>query len=121
MTKRRRSDADIFGDDPPPRRTAPNKGGRPIADHRQKLVLAQAELAQIKAAKMRGELVPAADVRATWASIVADARQRLLAVPSRIAGKAGLSREAVALVDREIRAALLALATQEGDADAADA
>jgi len=112
MAKRRRSHADLFGDDPPPK----NKGGRPVEAHRVRLATAQAQLAEIRAAKMRGELVPAADVLAEWRGILADLRQRLLAVSGRI----DAPREIVAKVDREIRAALLAASTLEGDSNAAD-
>jgi phage terminase Nu1 subunit (DNA packaging protein) len=94
------------------------KRGRAVVDHRQKLVLAQAQLAEIRAAKMRGELVPAADVEAEWANILADVRQQLMAIPSRVGAKLALPREAVAALDAEIRAVLTALAAQEGIPDA---
>lgn len=98
--------------------TAPRKGGRPVADHRQKLVLAQAEQVQLKNAKMRGELVPAVDVLAEWSGMIADARQRLLAIPSRLGARHAASRALLADMDVEIRAALQALATGKGAGDA---
>ncbi len=104
---------DLIGEPAPPKR-AP---GRPVEDHRQKLVLAQAEQVELKNAKMRGELIPAADVAATWSGLVADARQRLLAIPSRLGAKLALSRQTVAAMDEEIRAALQALASGKGGAD----
>jgi terminase small subunit / prophage DNA-packing protein len=115
---RRRSDSDLLGIDPPkPRRgNPPGVGGRAATQTRDRLNAAQAALAELRAAKLRGDLVPAADVRATWAGMMADVRQRLLAVPGRIEAP----REIVAQVDREIRAALLALASQESDSNAAD-
>lgn len=106
MTRRRRSLEDILGE---PKK----KPGRPVEAHRVRLATAQAELAEIRGAKLRGELVAAADVTATWAGMIADARQRLLAVPSRVAAKLGLPKESVAVVDAEIRAALTALAGQQ--------
>lgn len=117
---RRRSDSDLLGIDPPKRRRGnpPGVGGRAATQPRDRLNTAQAALAELRAAKLRGELVPAADVRAAWAGMMADVRQRLLAVPGRIDANAP-AREIVAQVDREIRAALLALASQEGDSNAA--
>lgn len=113
MTRNRRSLEDLIGSAAPKR-----GGGRPIEDHRQKLVLAQAEQVELKNAKMRGELIPAADVVATWSGLVADARQRLLAIPSRLGAKLALPRQTVAAMDEEIRAVLSALAGQGGDSDA---
>ncbi len=117
MSRERRSLADLIGEPPPPKRGR----GRPVEDHRQKLVLAQAQQVELKNAKMRGELLPAADVIATWSGLVADARQRLLAIPSRLGARHALSRQLVAAMDAEIRAALAALAAgrgREGDSDA---
>lgn len=113
MTKRRRirSKAELLGDVPPPKR------GRPVEAHRVRLATAQAELAEIRAAKLRAELVPAADVLAEWAAICADVRQRLLAIPSRLGSKLALPRETVAALDAEIRATLEALASQGGADD----
>lgn len=90
------------------------KRGRPVEAHRVRLATAQAQLAEIRAAKLRGDLVPAVEVEAEWASILADVRQQLLAIPSRLGAKLALSREAVAALDTEIRAVLTALAAQEG-------
>lgn len=85
--------------------------GRPVADHRQKLVLEQARLTKVRADKLAGELVPAADVTAEWSRIVSEARSALLAVPSRAGERLGLSTEAVGIIDREVRDALEALAS----------
>jgi phage terminase Nu1 subunit (DNA packaging protein) len=112
--KRRRSDSDIFGDDPP----TPNKGGRPVADHRQQLVLAQAEGQRIKNAKMLGELVPAADVERAWTQAVLDLRAGLLAIPSRLGARLGLTPAQLAALDAELRDAMTALASDAGASDA---
>ena len=109
----RRPLSEILGIDAPVTRGR----GRPIAPHRERLVNAQAELAEIRARKMRGELVPAADVEREWTAIVTDLRQRLLAIPSRVGAKLPLSREAVAALDQEIRAALTALSGVGGVSD----
>ncbi len=100
---------------------APKAAGRPVADHRQKLVLAQAEFTQVKTAKLRRELVPAADVEAEWASALADLRAALLALPARIGSKLALPRETVAAIDDEIRVALASLAASGGVSGSGDA
>jgi len=115
MQKRRRSLADLLGDPPTPE---PKKRGRPVEPHRVRLATAQAELAEIRAAKMRGELVSIADVEREWASIITDVRQRLLAVPSRVGAKPSLRRVDIEVIDAEIRATLTALVAQEGVTDA---
>lgn len=114
MSRNRRSMEDLLGDPTPAKRGR----GRPVEDHRQKLVLAQAEQVQLRNAKMRGELLPAADVVATWSGLIADARQRLLAIPSRLGAKLALPRQTVAAMDEEIRAVLTALAGQRSGDDA---
>lgn len=93
---------------------APKAAGRPIEPHRTAKVMADTELVRLKAAKMRGELVPAADVEAEWASVLADLRAALLALPARIGSKLALPRETVAAIDDEIRASLAALAASSG-------
>ncbi len=113
MTAKRapRSKAELLGDADKP---APAKRGRPVEAHRVRLATAQAELAEIRAAKMRGELVPAAAVEAEWCSALADLRAALLALPARLGAKLALSREGVALADAEIRGMLSALAASSG-------
>jgi phage terminase Nu1 subunit (DNA packaging protein) len=63
---------------------------------------ALADLAELKLATERGELLNAHDVRSTWLSILADIRARLLAIPARVTDLAQL--------DAEIRRALEELA-----------
>lgn len=118
----RRSLEDILGpsSEPAPE-PSKRKPGRPVEDHRQKLVLAQAQLAEIRAAKMRGELVPAADVEREWTAALADLRASLLALPSRVGAKLALSRETVAAIDSEIRVTLSALAASRGVEGGGDA
>lgn len=110
---RRRSDADLFGDDA----RAPRKAGRPVADHRQQLVLAQAEGQRIKNAKMLGELVPAADVERDWTHVVLELRAGLLALPSRLGARVGLTPAQTAELDAELREALTALAAAVGGSE----
>lgn len=106
----RRTMEDIIGPPPAPK----NKGGRPVEAHRVRLATAQAQLAEIRAAKMRGELVPAAEVEREWSAALADLRASLLALPSRVGAKLALPRKTVAAIDAEIRLTLLALAASSG-------
>ncbi|WP_454619353.1 hypothetical protein [Bradyrhizobium cenepequi] len=74
---------------------------------RGRLAAAQANLAEIKAAKLRGELVEAAAVEAEWADVLRTVRAGILAVPSRVAARLPhLSKHDVSEIDAEIRAAL---------------
>ncbi|GMO87156.1 terminase small subunit [Bradyrhizobium ottawaense] len=74
---------------------------------RARLAAAQADLNELKAAKMRGELVEAVAVEAEWSGMLRTVRAGLLAVPSRVAARLPhLSRSDVAEIDAEIRAVL---------------
>jgi phage terminase Nu1 subunit (DNA packaging protein) len=115
MTRRRRTAAELLGDDPP-RRSRPPKP--PVKDHRQKLVLAQARLADIRADKLSGKLLERADVADLWAGIIADIRSALLAAPARIGGRLSWTPDAVAALDAEIREILAALAASKALPDA---
>jgi phage terminase Nu1 subunit (DNA packaging protein) len=104
IMSRQRSDADLFGEDAPPR-----KRGRPVADHRQQLVLEQAEGQRIKNAKLRGELVERTAVAAEWSAICLDVRAALQSIPSKFGARHGLSPSAVADLNAMMRDALDAL------------
>ena len=52
---------------------------------RARLVKAKADLAEMEASQMRGDLLPAPDVTAAWTEIVALMRARLLVLPDKIA------------------------------------
>lgn len=111
MTKRR-SLSELLGD------PAPKRGpGRPVEDHRQKLVLEQAEHARLKNAKLRGELLDAKAVEARWTAAVLEARNAFLALPSRLGARLGLTPAQIATADAEVRDILAALAGDEGAAD----
>jgi len=90
---------------------------KPLAEatkQRGRLAAAQATLAEIKAAKMRGELVAAA-VEIEWSSVLRTIRAGMLAVPSRIAARARLphlSKHDVAEMDAEIREAVCEIGTK---------
>lgn len=81
---------------------------RPTTDEdKARKAKADADLAEAKAAKIRGELLDASEVESTWAAILRDVKAAMLAIPSRLdarlphAGKE-VSHEA----DRAIRDAL---------------
>ncbi|MCC8936879.1 hypothetical protein H8A99_10370 [Bradyrhizobium sp. Arg68] len=91
--------------------------GRPISkradalaeasEQRGRLAAAQADLAELKAAKLRGDLVEAAAVELEWSGILRTVRAGMLAVPSRVAARLPhLSKHDVAEIDAEIRAVL---------------
>ncbi len=83
--------------------------GRPApgTDDRARLMKANADLAEAKAAAARGELVPAVEVEREWAAILRDVRAAMLALPSRLQQRLGnLSTVDVAAIDSEIRDAL---------------
>jgi phage terminase Nu1 subunit (DNA packaging protein) len=81
-----------------------------LADEKLRVTAGQADKLQIQNDKSRGELIPAAAVRAEWLSVAADLRARLLAVPSRVAAKLSLDRPATAALDVEMRRAMESLA-----------
>jgi phage terminase Nu1 subunit (DNA packaging protein) len=74
---------------------------------------ADADKAEMEAAKMRGELVPAAEVRAEFAKALASIRDGLLNLPGRMAPVLAAQSDArlvQAALDSELRALLGALA-----------
>lgn len=121
MEKQKRSrKADLLGESNPPRRShngGKGDGGRSANPYRDALYQEQARVARLKADQLSGKLVLAADVEKQWTARIVETRQRLLAVPSRIGAKHGLSKAQIAAIDAEIRATLTALAGQEGDSD----
>lgn len=94
---------------------------KPLAEatkQRGRLAAAQADLAELKPAQMRGELVEAKAVEAEWSSVLRTIRAGMLAVPSRVAARLPhLTRHDLAEVDREIRQALLELGPSEPASD----
>lgn len=98
-------------------RSATRRGGGDRAAKESaeaRLKQAQAEAAEIKAATLRGELVPAAEVTSAWASILRDVRAALLAVPSRVGARLpALTAHDIREIENEIRAALEGLADDD--------
>ena len=83
---------------------------------RARLAAAQAHLAELKAARLRGELVEAAGVEAEWSGVLRTVRAGLLAIPSRVAARLPhLSNHDIAEIDSEIRAALSAIGGAQHD------
>jgi len=65
------------------------------------------DLNELKAARLRGELVEASAVEAEWSDVLRIVRAGMLALPSRVAARLShLSKHDVAEVDAEIRAVL---------------
>ena len=85
-----------------------------VTKERGRLAAAQADLAEIKGARLRGEMVLAADVASEWSAILRTVRAGMLAVPSRCAARLPhLSKHDVAEIDAEIRAALVEIGGTE--------
>lgn len=90
------------------------RAGRPSASgdnealraEKLRLTAAQREAQELKNAQMRAELVPVAQVRQEWTALATDLRAGLMAIPARVSARAGLSREAAALLEAELREAL---------------
>jgi phage terminase Nu1 subunit (DNA packaging protein) len=103
------------------RKTIVGRGDGTASAERARLTRAQAVLASLKARRLAGELVAAADVQSEWVHVMSATRARLLAVPSRIAQTAPhLTQGDVEAIDREIREALSALADGDGKSSETD-
>jgi len=83
---------------------------KPLAEatkQRGRLLAAQANLAEIKAAKLRGELVEAKVVEAEWCNVLRTVRAGMLALPSRVAARLPhLTGHDVAEIDAAVREVL---------------
>jgi terminase small subunit / prophage DNA-packing protein len=77
---------------------------------KDRLTAAQADIAELKLAEARRELVPASQVDIEWAGIVRDATAAMLGATAKIQGRLGhLSNHDASVIDSEIRAALTSL------------
>ena len=94
-----------------PRGSASDAAKR-YSEARARKETALAELREMQAAKLRGELIPADVVQTEWQHIAAIVRQRLLAIPAKCAGQAAHrpAAEVQGVLKAEIRAALAELA-----------
>ncbi|WHZ36630.1 DNA packaging protein [Sagittula sp. MA-2] len=78
-----------------------------LAAEKLRLAKANAEKVETANAKLRGELIPAAEVEREWAAVLRGVRAAMLAVPSRVAQTAGhLTPHDINAIDREVRDAL---------------
>lgn len=95
---------------------APAVDGEPLslmaASARAKL--AQAELAETKLAQIRGELLPAAEVKGELERVFRTCRTKLLGVPSRAAAALELTPFQAGRLEEIVREALEDLASAEG-------
>jgi hypothetical protein len=75
-----------------------------------------AELRALELERRKRELIPRAAVVTTWQGVFMVVRNRLLALPSKIAGEAAMlpAPEVAAIVAREVRQALTELANSDG-------
>lgn len=84
------------------------------ASERLRLLTAQADHAELKAAALRRDLVPAADVEREWGSVFRRVRAGVLAVPSRVRQLLpGLAGSDVEIIEAELRRVLEELADAE--------
>ena len=82
-----------------------------LAAEKLRLARATAEKAESANAKIRGELIAAADVEREWAGVLRGVRAAMLALPSRVGQRLGhLTPHDIAALDREVRDALEELA-----------
>jgi phage terminase Nu1 subunit (DNA packaging protein) len=81
-----------------------------VAEARVRLLKLQGDKVAREVQVAAGELVPIAQVEAAWTAIARRVRGAMLALSARLSGKLSLSREAVVVVDDEVRAALTELA-----------
>jgi phage terminase Nu1 subunit (DNA packaging protein) len=82
------------------------RGGQ-AAEVRAKLREAQVDLANTRAAKMRGELIDASDVEKLWSSKLRALRNRILGIPHKVQY---LSARQTMVLTQELRDALNELA-----------
>lgn len=86
-------------------------GGSSLTQERERAARERADQLALKNAQTRRELVPAAEVAATWSQILRDVRAGLLAIPSRAQQRLPhLSASDVSTLDAEVRAALSEIA-----------
>jgi phage terminase Nu1 subunit (DNA packaging protein) len=83
---------------------------------KDRLTLAQAELAETKLAEARKELVPADQVQATWDSTLRTLRSSIMGIPARVQAQLShLTAHDVSIFDREIRDTLTELGNDHGN------
>jgi len=94
-------------------RLAVKLGAGPLHEARRRYLEARTRTAELAAEERVGKLVPADQVEASFAAVVTAVRSHLLAVPAKVAARAGMCKTAVevkALLQAEIAEALSELA-----------
>ena len=64
-------------------------------NERTRLTRHKADMAEIERRRVQGELVPLTDVNRAWATVVTALRMRLLSIPTKLAARMALARNAV--------------------------
>ena len=85
-----------------------------LTQERVLLVRAQREKVELDLAERRGELQSRAETAADLVALATAVRNRLLAVPDRVASRLGLPRHDAEVISEEIRDALTELSKPEG-------
>lgn len=93
------------------REVAAGRGGESgvatLTAERARLAREQADAAALKNAALRGDMLSAADVTASWRAILTGVRSRLMAVASRVGARTPhLTRADIEIIDSEVREAL---------------
>ena len=92
-------------------RAVPATSAPAVPSERDRLAREQADAVALKNARLRGELVPAAEVEKAWSDILRRVRSKVLAVPARVRQmNPHLTGRDVAAIDAELRRALEDLA-----------
>lgn len=90
--------------------------GDDYSTHRARLTRARADITEMERAQIENKLIPAEDVESTWNSMVSNARNRLIAIPTKVAPEVFASRNLNEI--RDIIKAEIYLALDElSDAD----
>lgn len=95
----------------------PSLAGGKDADNKSRTLAAKAEIAELEAKKMRGELVEVEAVTRTWVDLTANFRARMLAVPHKLAPLVAVESDIAACHDKienEINDALNELVNDDG-------
>lgn len=80
-----------------------------------RLARANAEKVELANAKVRGALIPVAEVESAWTAVLRDVRAAMLAIPARVQQRVGhLTAHDVQLIDSEVRVALTEASDKRG-------
>lgn len=79
-------------------------GDTTLAEASRRKEMAAAQIREIELGRLRGEMIPAAEVRQEFGELVSTARTRLLSIPPKIGARFGLAAQGLA--NAEIHAAL---------------